>query len=196
MTLLTESRGALRAYPLATLLLAAVLPGCGGAPATVPEGDVERAREAVAVFKGQLMRELLRGLEEGGAEGAIGVCSRRAPEIAAEQSTGGVRMGRTSHRLRNPVNAPKPWVEPILAAYAEGSETRPWVAVPLPEGRFGYAEPIRVMPPCLRCHGTQIDPEVRERIAALYPEDRAAGFEHGDFRGLFWVTMPMSEVSR
>ena len=43
------------------------------------------------------------------------LASLRAPEIAAGLSTDGVRVGRTSHRLRNPANAPRPWMEPVLA---------------------------------------------------------------------------------
>ena len=176
-------------------LLALALAGCAGSPETVSEADVERAQEALGPFKRQLKAELVRGLEEGGAEMAIGVCSRRAPVIAAELSHSGVRMGRTSHRLRNPVNAPAEWVEPILAAYAEGSEGRPWVAVPLPRDEFGYVEPIRMRAPCLRCHGSRVEPAVRERLEALYPDDRAIDFEAGEFRGLFWVTMTRTEVS-
>ena len=153
---------------LAAVGLALVLAACSGGPSTVPEEDVDRAHEAVGSFKRQLMSELVLALQDGGAEMAIGVCSRKAPVIAAAQSVSGTRMGRTSHRLRNPVNAPAPWVEPILAAYADGSETRPWVAVPLPDDRFGYVEPIRIMQPCLQCHGAQIDPVVRERIATLF----------------------------
>jgi hypothetical protein len=40
---------------------------------------------------------------------------------------------------------------------------------------------------CLTCHGSEIDAEVREQLAADYPMDRATGFEAGDLRGVFWV---------
>jgi hypothetical protein len=84
-------------------------------------------------------------------------------------------------------------VVPLLAAYAEGREEKPWRAVRLDDGDFGYVEPIRVGPICLRCHGGEVAPEIRERLAALYPDDQATGFEQGDFRGLFWVRMPEQE---
>jgi len=42
------------------------------------------------------------------------------------------------------------------------------------------------------CHGPSVAPALAARIAQHYPEDEATGFEEGDFRGLFWVTMPLS----
>jgi hypothetical protein len=51
-------------------------------------------------------------------------------------------------------------------------------------------EAIRMEKPCLMCHGPEIAPPIAERIAKLYPDDEATGFEEGDFRGLFWITMP------
>jgi hypothetical protein len=40
---------------------------------------------------------------------------------------------------------------------------------------------------CLKCHGTQIAPEVSQVLASLYPEDRATGYKEGDIRGAFVV---------
>jgi hypothetical protein len=54
----------------------------------------------------------------------------------------------------------------------------------------GYVEPITIQPPCLACHGTQLDAAVRQKLAELYPEDRATGFAPGELRGMFWVTVP------
>ena len=63
-------------------------------------------------------------------------------------------------------------------------------AVPLPDNRWGYVEPITVQPLCLACHGSEIVPDVADRISELYPEDRATGFAVGDLRGVFWVEFP------
>ena len=38
--------------------------------------------------------------------------------------------------------------------------------------------------------GTQLDAAVRQKLAELYPEDRATGFAPGELRGMFWVTVP------
>jgi hypothetical protein len=84
-------------------------------------------------------------------------------------------------------------MEPLLAAYlADPSDTQPRVVV-LDSSRFGYVEPIYVKSLCLTCHGDNVAPAVREVIVELYPNDEAVGFQAGDFRGMFWVTMPLAQ---
>lgn len=100
-----------------------------------------------------------------------------------------MRMGRTSHRLRNPRNAPKPWMEPLLQAYVDDPDDREPHAVQIDDQTVGYVEPIHVKPPCLLCHGENIPGPIGERLDARYPDDRARGFSEGDFRGMFWVTI-------
>ena len=121
---------------------------------------------------------------------AIAVCRDAAPALAARSSGDGVRVGRTSHKLRNPRNAPQPWMEPLLGHYLEEPDARAPRSVSLEAGRAGYVEPIYVQAPCLACHGQALAPEIAERLAELYPDDRATGFEIGDFRGLFWAEFP------
>jgi hypothetical protein len=41
---------------------------------------------------------------------------------------------------------------------------------------------------CLQCHGLDIAPPVAEKIAELYPYDKATGYREGDIRGAFVVT--------
>lgn len=176
---------------------ALVLAGaCGqpGASRQVSPEDIERAQAALQPFKERLQGALMTALD-GGPENAIRVCRSQAPEIASELSVGGVRMGRTSHRLRNLQNAPEPWVKPLLATYLEEPERVEPRAVLLDETTFGYVEPIRMVPFCLSCHGPAVEAGLLEEIRSLYPEDRATGFRAGDLRGLFWVTMPRGGAS-
>ena len=104
-----------------------------------------------------------------------------------------MRVGRASHRLRNPANAPPAWVAPILETWVADPAARAPRTVSLAEGRSGYVEPILLQPPCLTCHGESLAPEVAERIRTSYPEDRATGFQVGDLRGVFWVEYPTDE---
>jgi hypothetical protein len=148
---------------------------------------IERGGRALEPFKGKLMTALAKGLQDGGPEAAIAVCQVAAPEIAAEVSKPGVEIGRTSHKLRNASNAPRDWMLPLLDEYVTTSgKTEPDV-IPLADGGMGYVEPIYVKKMCLVCHGSAISPELDARLGEHYPEDRARGFEEGDFRGLFWV---------
>jgi hypothetical protein len=150
---------------------------------------VERGAKHLQPLKAQLQSELKAGMAKG-VGAAIEVCRVRAPEIAAELQTDTVEMGRTSHRLRNPGNAMRPWIEPLLAGYLADPETARPQVVRLGDGRVGYLEPIVTQPLCLVCHGSKIAQPAREKIEELYPSDRATGFETGDIRGVFWVEMP------
>ena len=76
----------------------------------------------------------------------------------------------------------------LTLSYASGEVELAPVVVDLDDGRHGYAEPIRVQPLCLTCHGETVHADVAERIEALYPDDEATGFSEGDFRGVFWVS--------
>ena len=161
---------------------------CSEPPAPVSDtvDPAKRGAELLAPFKSNLMQALSSGMQEGPVA-AIAVCSEVAPGIADSLSVDGVRMGRSSHKLRNPDNVPPGWLEPLIAAYAAGGSAMQPQTVALADGRTGYAEPIIVQPLCLTCHGTELDPGVAAQIVENYPADEATGFSEGDFRGVFWV---------
>lgn len=148
---------------------------------------VARAAEAVARLKATLVGELTAAIAQGGPENAIGVCRDRAPAIAQAVSEPGLRVGRSSHKLRNPANAAPDWAAPLLAAWVAGKRAGEPTALVLEGGRTGYVEPLATAPMCLACHGESIAPAVAAKIAALYPEDRATGFRAGELRGIAWV---------
>ena len=164
--------------------LAGFLVGC--TQSTVdPEAE---GAALLAPFKQDLKSALIKGMESGPVA-AISACSVEAPTIAGELSVEGVVMGRSSHKLRNVENAAPEWVAPYLEAYAAGKQSGP-IAIKVAEDRFGYIEPIMIQPMCLNCHGADLHPNVAATINELYPDDEAAGFSDGDFRGVFWVEFP------
>lgn len=167
------------------IILAALAAGCEQSE-TDTEAWKERGAEALRPLKSNLQAALLDGLAEG-PENAITVCRELAPQLAEEASSDGIHMGRTSHRLRNPANAPKPWMLPLLNAYVADPGDTASKVVELADGGIGYVEPIHVRALCLGCHGEPLAASVEETIAELYPEDRATGFRNGDFRGMYWV---------
>lgn len=175
----------MRRQHVIVLLFAAVLAGC--TPPTPDPADVaDRGAALLAPFKADLKAALIDGMQEGPAA-AIAVCSEQAPAIAERLSVDGVRMGRSSHRLRNPENAPPDWLRPTLDVYAaKAVELSPRV-FDLGDGRSGYVEPILMQPLCLTCHGEALPSDVAASLQAKYPQDRATGFAEGDFRGVFWV---------
>ena len=169
----------------------ALLPVLALAAATTQAQDTELARgaELLMSFKQDLQQALKGGISEGPAA-AIQVCRVKAPSIADALSVDGVRMGRSSHKLRNPDNTAPDWVGPIMQAYLDDASSREPRAVELDGNRWGYVEPILAQPLCLTCHGSELAPEVAAQISELYPEDTATGFEAGDLRGVFWLEFP------
>ncbi len=148
---------------------------------------VEQAKSAINPFK-KTLKETLLGALKVSPEAAIDVCSKRAPELAKEASRGNVTVGRSAPRLRNPANAPRPWLVPVMAELAtEKPGTEAQRVVTLPDGTVGYAEAIWTAAPCLVCHGKSLAPALEARLDAAYPKDTARGFAEGDFRGVFWA---------
>jgi hypothetical protein len=196
---------------IAVWLVVAALLGCGGGTteqvASAPEDgqqgwrtvdlanlDVEqqkqldRAAAAKDLLASTLMGALTEELEVGGPAGAVDICRDMAPMISAQTAEeSGVRIGRTSYRLRNPDNRPPAWAEHLVERRVEGPTT-----LVGPSGELAVWSPIRLAKPCLECHGdpATMDPAVQAAIAEVYPDDRAVGFAEGDLRGWFWVEVP------
>ncbi len=179
---------------LITIALSTIL----GAPGAIPLPDapaawrpaVEKAQEAGRAFQKALQARLAEAMSQGGPPAAIDACATDAGRIAAEAAAAsGVKMGRTSDRLRNPANAAPDWTRPALegAVGKKGAEVAP-LAVDL-GGKVGVLLPIVIGSACLGCHGpaATLQPKVKEALAARYPADRAAGYAVGDFRGFLWV---------
>ncbi len=124
-------------------------------------------------------------MADGGPAGAIAVCSEAAPRVTEQVGHDqGVRIGRTSFKVRNPKNKPPKWAEPLVEKrVAEAS------SVDLPGGGHGVLLPIRLKRICLGCHGPveQIAEPVRAAIERAYPDDQATGFHEDELRGWFWV---------
>ena len=140
-------------------------------------------------YKTELQAALAKCLSKGVLE-AVSACKIQAPDIAAGLATAGIRVGRTSQRLREPKNIAPDWVAPILQGYLSAELELSAVEIPLTDGRMGYVEPIIMQPTCSLCHGVNIAPYVMAKIATLYPEDQAVGFRVGELRGVFWAEYP------
>lgn len=171
--------------PIAFILAFMLLLGCSSDEFKAKKW-VERGQETTAPFKMQMQSALEASLLDGVITG-IDVCRVTAPKIAMDLSSESVKIGRTSHRLRNPGNAPQAWQESILSNYASSSTALPPTAVQISASKVGYVEPIYTKPVCLICHGEQLRPEVSDLLARHYPGDEALGFKQDEFRGLIWV---------
>jgi len=149
----------------------------------------EAGSEAVLPLKKSLKQALVAGLEKGPVS-AISACRVAAPQLAEEASRDGVRVGRASLKVRNPKNAPKPWMRPLLEAYESSPKQREPAVVAIDDQTVGYVEPIFLQPLCVACHGETLSPDLQAKLDELYPEDQAKGYAPGDLRGVFWAELP------
>jgi hypothetical protein len=159
--------------------------------------DTQKAQQelvltAVNAMAAELMVELTAALDAGDAGAAINVCKEKAPAVAAHvRETYGVKLGRTSHRLRNTANVAPAWAETYVTDMVEDP-----TYVAGPDGELGALLPINLKAECEMCHGPveQVDASVMAAINEAYPEDQAVGFEEGDLRGWFWVEAPPGQA--
>jgi hypothetical protein len=185
LTVLTASLQAQSPLPPGTWRLA-------DAPAEL-HYPISRADLIVVSMQDALLRELSEALALGGPEFALESCHIDVVGITRRiDRHEGVRVGRTSDRLRNPANAPRLWAAPLVAAYA-GYRARDVEGFAVDLGdTVGVLRPIAERPVCASCHGPldRMSPAVRNALGRRYPRDRATGFSDGDIRGWFWVEVP------
>ena len=166
----------------------------GQAPPRLAAG-VGEAEAAIVALQRRLSTRLLQELRTGGLAQAIAVCRDEAPALTAETVRAlGVRVGRTSHRLRNPRNTAPAWAERLVAAGANRKAASVEPAVVDLGDRVGVLRPIPTMAMCLRCHGPveELSSDVKTFLARSYPTDRAVAFEEGDLRGFAWAEAPLA----
>ncbi len=169
--------------------------------AAAQEDKAALAAEGKAViqsFAGALKGELKAAMKAGGPTQAIEVCNLRAPQIADRVSAeSGWTVARSSHRLRNPANAPDAYtaaaIDEFLKRQGAGEKAADLVKAEIVEedGRrmFRMVKAIPTGEICLVCHGgAEVKPEVEARLAELYPDDRARGFRPGEMRGVFTLS--------
>jgi hypothetical protein len=182
----------LRAAPFALVALLS----CRQPPRPPDEAAISAAAQAsLAPFKAALKSELTAALATG-PETAVDVCGARAPALAAQYSVAGVRVGRSSPKLRSAANGPPPWLAPLMADLArEPSGSAISRVTPLSDGRWGYAEAIWVQAPCLACHGESLAPAVDAELHKRYPADAARAYRVGDFRGVFYAEIDRTALT-
>jgi hypothetical protein len=156
---------------------------------TLSEKQTKQRETAIATktkLFDTLLKELMQAMIQPPLGNAIKVCKERAPQVAAEVSQEtGVRIGRTSFKLRNQANQPPTWAKPFVE-----KKLTEEIYVSLPDNKLGALIPIRLQNTCLMCHGKQISNDLKAVILTHYPEDEATGFDEGDLRGYFWVEVP------
>ena len=168
--------------------------GAAGRPQQAPFSvETAKAEQAMNELQQALLAKLRTTMESGGPAAAVEVCRTEARAIAETVAKKqGIELGRTSHRVRNPANAPRPWARAIVEGSAGVQSAAERIRVVDLGERVGVLRPIGTADMCTRCHGAEGD--VRRNLggalAAAYPQDRATGFSPGDLRGWMWAEVP------
>lgn len=155
----------------------------------------DQAQAIVKAFGGTLKGELENAKAAGGPVKAIEVCNTRAVPLADFASAdSGWSVGRTSHRLRNPANAPDSYEQAVLMDFlsrqangeAAGDLVRAEIVTTADGGsEFRFIKAIPTADACLGCHGSTLKAPIAAKLDTLYPGDAARSFELGAMRGVF-----------
>ncbi len=148
---------------------------------------------------GALQTELQAAMQTGGPARGVEVCNLEAPGITYDvaNSSDGWEISRSSHKLRNPTNAPDPYTAAIIdnfLARAEGGEAPQSMIFSeiVEEDNERIFRMVRAIPTaggCLSCHGgSEVSAEVEAILSDRYPQDLARGFSEGDMRGVFTLS--------
>ncbi len=170
-------------------------------PSQAQDDRLQASRQVVRTFMTELKGKLEEAVSQKGPAGAIAVCRREAPDIAARLSgETGWWVARTSLKVRNPGNEPDAWERQVLESFEarrrageDPSTLEHTEVVEMAGGRvYRYMKAIPTGPVCVLCHGGDLDPSVQAQLQRYYPQDRATGFAPGDIRGAFTLIEPLS----
>lgn len=174
----------------------------GGTALAYNDAALLKGRAAAAALNETLGTRMARSLKDSGPERAMSVCVWQAQALADEVGVKeGVKVKRTSLRLRNRANAPDDYEQALLARLVADAREGTLPEETLDERResgrkvYRYAKPLVAGPLCITCHGRaeEIPGEVRKVLDTRYPDDAATGYREGDFMGIVSVIIPAAE---
>jgi hypothetical protein len=163
---------------------------------------IGEARKVATSVPPKLLAVLTEEIAKGGPEGAILVCRDKAPQLAkAASDETGWTVRRVSLRNRNPKAVPDAWERAALedfdrrAAAGESPTTLEKAEIVTENGKqsYRYMRALPVQELCTNCHGMpeKLTPAVKERLKALYPDDKAIGYRPGEIRGAMTIRKPV-----
>jgi len=165
------------------------------------KAEVESAKKITKAFGGALKAELQKAMKSGGPIKALAVCNKKAMPITAQVAKDqGVQLSRVSLKNRNPANTPNKWQTEVLNDFNKRAAAGEDIA------KMGFANIVdnngkkqlhfmKALPTgkvCLACHGSEIAGNVKEKLAELYPQDKATGYSLGQVRGAIVVVKDLN----
>jgi len=150
-----------------------------------------------------LMQAVKSNFEEGGTAQAIPYCQLQASPITDSLATYfHASIRRVSDKYRNPENQPNAIESEILEAYKFNKESGLDLEENIQELEDGkkllYTKPILIPNAfCLNCHGRkgiEISEETEQLLKNNYPQDQATGYQVGELRGMWSITLETKQL--
>ena len=161
-------------------------------PSHADSGQViDDTKPIIKQFAESLKSELQQAMKTGGPVAAINACNTQAPVITHKSGQAGWEVARTSLQWRNPDNQPDVWERKQLNRFqtqlTEGANPDTLWAVEETETHIRVMKAIPTQAICLTCHGdaATLNPDVKDTLSQLYPNDKATGYKLGELRGAF-----------
>jgi hypothetical protein len=163
-------------------------------PPEVQAELITKGRKITRLSFKALSTELMKALQEGGVQHAVGYCHLQAsPIIDSLSRIYEAKIYRVSDKYRNPENKPGELDLSILETYrrqvSEGQDLQPHLEVTANDVVF-YSPILILNPACLQCHGepgSTMEQENFDFIKSRYPGDLATGYKLGDLRGVWKI---------
>lgn len=164
-------------------------------PAYKPGDYVSQGMHYALTTKGVLGKNLMGAIKTKGTEGAVTFCNTKAYPLTDSMATfHDVSIKRVSDKPRNPENQANEkelaHIQTFKNAIANGEEIKPIIEEQGKAIRF-YA-PIKTNEMCLQCHGKKesLAESVNNKLANLYPNDKATGYNINEIRGIWSIEFP------
>jgi hypothetical protein len=164
---------------------------------------LKETRDATQPLLAKVVGTVKSTLQSSPPHETVDICRDKLPALVKEaREKTGWNIRRVSLKLRNPERGtPDEWEAKVLADFdkraAEGAKRDTLEigeVVQTSEGRvFRYMKALPVQEACLTCHGeaAQFSPELKAKLATLYPTDQATGYKIGEIRGALAVKRPL-----
>ena len=143
--------------------------------------------------KAQLGKNLMKAITEKGTVGAVEFCNIEAMKLTDSMSVmHNAIIKRVSDKPRNPKNMANDKELGHIEFFKEMVKIGPDIDPIVEEvnGEVNFYYPITTNTMCIQCHGTpneQVTSETLSALKALYPSDKALGYNVNEVRGIWSI---------
>jgi len=157
--------------------------------ATPKEEGIAAIKQLGGALKGELKAKMK---EDPSGVAAAGFCIHSADQITKEVNSKlskNVSVRRTSLKYRNSTNKPDTTDTAVMEAYSKAIASKTFdpkspIKIIKEGDTTRVYKPLVTKAVCLKCHGSDLSPEISMMIKENYPSDQATGFKEGDLRGV------------